>query len=209
MLSEGAVCQGCMIKFNEYDQYLTKATQLKDELINQFRSTQDSKDIAEYHSDLQLIEAFPETELEIDLSSELDKKNCAKDEDFGCEEIAFNEEKTPSTEIYLPSKRLLTSELFCDFCAVTGFVNRQSFITHLKAHRKSEFYCETCQLSFKAANSLKIHISSGHGAITKNIPCTFSGCHKSFANKNSLRAHFVCHNKLNKIPSHVCDTCGN
>lgn len=198
-----------MIKFNEYDQYITKASQLKNELINQFRSTQDAKDIADYHTDLQLIDISSEIEFKTDFGSELDKKNCAKDEAFGCEEIALNEEKIQSTETYLPSKRLLTSELSCDFCAVKGFVNRRSFITHFKAHKKSEFYCEPCQLSFKAADSLKIHISSDHGTITKNIPCSFTGCHKSFANKNALRAHFVCHNKLNKIPSHVCDTCGD
>lgn len=31
---------------------------------------------------------FPDIELEIDFSGELDKKNCAKDTAFGCEEIA-------------------------------------------------------------------------------------------------------------------------
>lgn len=189
-----------MIKFNEYDQYVTKATQIKDELINQFRSTQDSKDIANYHTDLQLIDYYPELEFDIDFSSELDQKNCAKDKALGYEEMVLTD---------LPPKNLLTSELSCDFCAVKGFVNRQSFISHLRTHRKSEFYCEPCQLSFEAASNLKIHLSSDHGSITKSIPCSFSGCQKSFASKNALRAHLVCHNKLNKVPSHVCDTCGN
>lgn len=233
MLSDGGVCQGCMIKFNEYDHYATRAAQLKNELINQFQSSQDASRLDEYHCDLQTTEDFTQFDFDINDETHIEETSAKMTSDEVSEEFqkiivkeglkydieifqrTFGDDETAETEKAIKKAKLsshskkLNVSLTCDFCGIKGFGNRRNFISHLKSHKKSQFYCEKCQVSFKAANSLKVHLSSDHGNITKNIPCAFSGCSKLFANKTALRAHFVCHNKSEKNPTFVCDTCGN
>lgn len=224
-----------MMKFTEYDQHATKAIQLKDELINKFRTSRDSS----FSSNFQLSDGLVESEFDFGLNDMIFKddpktkksipkvcddvspefRKILQDEGiqysvevfhrtFGGEEAVASEKKIKSVNSSSRSNKSIGS-LNCDFCATEGFKNRRSFISHLRSHRPSAFYCETCQMSFKAASSLKIHLTSNHGSITRNIPCPFNGCGKSFANKISLRAHFICHNKADKKPEFVCDTCGN
>lgn len=235
-MSEAAVCQCCMNKLNEYDAYLTKANQVKNELIITYKSAHDPSRSETLQSDLsssfQLTEPFPEVDFALNKTTNATVQQLQYNEEvseefrnlleregikydievfkraFGDEETATVERKTQKVQ-NSRSKRLVGS-LTCDFCAMKGFKNRQAFTSHLKTHRKEDpFFCDLCKTSFKSSNGLKIHLISNHGSIKHDIPCPFANCHKSFVNTTSLRAHFICHNKVGMNPSFVCDTCGN
>lgn len=226
LLEEVAVCQSCMIKFNLYDKYASKALELKNELISSFRSTEDSTEAEILQSDLQLTDVFPEIEFDFGLNeifvSDEGLKNAKKEDEMRSEyrrisanndevqlrmdEIAKADKKIASKSI--PRSNKLIGSLVCDVCDMSNFKNRRGLIAHLNSHKRSKFYCQLCKMSFKAANSFKVHISSNHGTIVENIPCPFSSCNKQFSSKIALRAHFICHNKDEKNPSFVCETCG-
>lgn len=224
LLEEVALCQSCLIKFNLYDNYASKALELKNELISSFRSTQDSTEAEILRSDLQLSEVFPEIEFDFgldeiiasdegmksakaEMQSDLHRINANNVEvKRQKDEIAEAEKKIGPKSV--PRSKKLIGSLVCDVCDMTNFKNRRGLIAHLNSHKKSKFYCQLCKMSFKTANSFKVHISSNHGTIVDNIPCPFSSCNKQFSSKIALRAHFICHNKDEKNPSFVCETCG-
>lgn len=233
-VSKGAgLCQSCMMKFNEYDFYLTKATQLKNDLISTFTSRSDVfhpnllyDDFPEFDFDLNDLKVIDESTISTHINTHrsdevsenfrkiLDKEGIKYDIEvfqraFGDEAIGKTDKKLQSIKRNYARSKKLIKFLTCDFCAMNGFNNRRDFIAHLKSHQKTPFYCSPCKTSFKAANSLKIHLLSDHGNITKNIPCSYANCNKNFATPTALRAHFICHSKIDKIPSFVCDTCGN
>lgn len=241
VISDAAICQNCMIKFNEYDELTTKAAQLKDELIIQMKISQKSIKVEEnssvleaFDDNFQLNDNFPEIDFDFGMKSfekalkapetSIQKPKLQKSEvsesfarilekegikyDIEVFQRAFGDNEIIETEKKIKLHSLSEQKLTCDFCEMKDFKNRKEFISHLKVHRKSQFYCEVCQISFKTSNSLKIHLSSDHGNITENLPCPFAGCKKSFANKISLRAHFICHNKYEKDHAFFCDKCG-
>ena len=229
-LDGAAVCQSCMIKINEFDDYTTKAMRIKDELINVYKSTHDSSQLEILQTNLQLDEFFPEFEFDFVLNETTDLKTTTSEpkNDEVSEEFrkllekegikydievfqrAFNDDETSPKKRKIKSSRSkrLIGSFTCDFCAMKGFKNRQAFTYHLKSHIKGPFYCDLCKTSFRSVNSLKIHLISDHGNIKQDIPCPFTNCQKSFANATALRSHFICHEKTDTNPSYVCDTCG-
>lgn len=115
--------------------------------------------------------------------------------------------KVKSQRVRRISKRIIGA-LTCDFCGIKGFKNRQAFVYHLRNHMKGRFFCALCKASFRSSDSLKIHLTTYHGHIKRNIPCPFPNCFKSYANATALRAHFSVHKKDGFNQSFVCDTCG-
>lgn len=220
LISVAAVCQRCMMKFNEYDEQMTKAVELKNELINQLKLShksikldQESLKNKTFYENFFLNEDFPEIDFDFGLKSFEKAPETVKE--------AQNVEVSESFAKILEKEGIkydidVFQRAFGNEIAET---EKKTKVKHhsknskvskpIKKFNKTQFYCELCQISFKAANSLRIHLASDHGKITKNIPCPFSGCLKIFNSKNSLRAHFVCHNKVDKKEvSFFCDKCG-
>lgn len=181
MLSNAALCQNCMLKFNEYDELMTKATQLKEELINQIKSAsaQSSMKIESYGETFQLTEDFPEIEFDFKLK---------------------NDEKFP--EIAKNKKVQKDDEVSDDFAKVLEKEEMKYDIEVFQRALRDDKIAQTESKTKKSSNVKK----SSKETSAENLSCSFAGCNKSFASKVSLRAHFICHNK--EFKSFVCEKCG-
>lgn len=221
LLSIGAaVCQSCMVRINEYDQLTTRAAQLKNELIRTFRTSEESSGLDILQSELHFFHRIPETELqgfnetsvETSQSDEVsdDFRRMMEDEGIVYENVIIEDENAETDKQIKCVQCNLRNCIECfswDLCEVNGFQNHIAF-HNLKSSGKNRFDCETCNVSFKSMDSLKVHLSSNHGSIRNNIPCPFDSCEKSFTNKLTLKTHLICHNRHEKAPSFICDICG-
>lgn len=225
ILEDSVVCQKCMNKINKYDEFITRANQIKDELINEIKTSQNAKEACTesqtfqtFDENFQLIENFPEIDFDFVISSEQETKidEVQNSEDFSEGSTKIIEKKEAKcdgkyfedNEIYDHENEVESSNFVEVLSEPTEFKSQKNIKTCSKFHEKRKYHCETCQVSFKTENSLKIHISSGHGSITKNIPCVIETCRKMFKDKAALRAHLICHKKHEKDPAFFCDQCG-
>jgi hypothetical protein len=209
------VCQKCIEKISDYDNFQTKANQLKDELINQIKVSQNSLKTSQeslietFDENFQLNEDFPEIEFDFDLKS--------------CNQSFRSSSQKPS-EISPNFREVIEKEGFKydleTFHKAFGDVGPcespqlqvssvNSFELEIqKTQKKQKFVCSVCGTSFKAESSLKVHEATNCENKKENLLCYVETCKKTFKDKISLRAHLICHKKDDKDPAFFCDQCG-
>lgn len=204
ILENAGICQNCFIKFNEYDEHYTLASQIRDELVSMYRhsatSFVDVKQEIKVEQD-EYYYGFDETIVEM-----IEPENFRK----------MSNKKKPSTikfvkpEIvsvssgsgltrktsYLKKDKdagLITCMINgvkhyqCEFCGKKDFTSRSRLKTHMQIHTSERnFMCQTCGASFKTMNCLK-----NHSRLHTNIFYHCDLCTSRFKGKHELRCHMV------------------
>lgn len=204
ILENAGICQNCFIKFNEYDEHYTLASQIRDELVSMYRhsatSFVDVKQEIKVEQD-EYYYGFDETIVEM-----IEPENFRK----------MSNKKKPSTikfvkpEIvsvssgsgltrktsYLKKDKdagLITCMINgvkhyqCEFCGKKDFTSRSRLKTHMQIHTSERnFMCQTCEASFKTMNCLK-----NHSRLHTNIFYHCDLCTSRFKGKHELRCHMV------------------
>jgi hypothetical protein len=200
LLTNTSVCETCLFKINDFEEFQLKADNLKNELISQIKNSQnslktciDSLKFDTFDDNFQLNENFPEIDFDFNVKSFIVDTSQEDGSDF---EITIQQEETKSDDELIGHKHL------------KGIDVNPSSSQKLQSSKKSNYFCEKCKTSFKNKNSLDVHMSSICGKLSENLPCPFEKCEKIFKNKVSLKAHLICHTKEGKDPSFFCDQCG-
>ena len=89
----------------------------------------------------------------------------------------------------------------CSVCSATNFSSYESVFKHEQCHNKFIHPCDVCGKLFQFPSQVDKH-KAVHDP-KKGFMCTWRGCKKTLANKDSLNQHVLCHQDL-KLK---CDQC--
>lgn len=209
ILVDAGVCQNCFIKFNEYDEHLTMAENIQDEVIKLFEANINAgceekpiikleRDDEEYFAYEMVEDSKPNNEIFLsDLKHMSDNE---EDEQFAVNEW-LDQEKLPKKirqELLFPVKTENEASL-----TRIEKTDRDEGLKIVQLENNLKLYqCEVCSRTFKERSKLRSH-SEIH-TNERNVVCPVVSCGKKFKTMACLRSHKRIHN-----PVYVfCDHCG-
>ena len=89
----------------------------------------------------------------------------------------------------------------CEECGATNFSSYDTMFKHTQRHYEFMHSCSVCNKKFQFPSQVEKHMSV-HDT-TKGFICTWQGCKKVLANKDSLRQHVLRHQDL-KLKCELC-----
>jgi uncharacterized protein YlaI len=207
-LENAGICQNCFIKFNEYDEHQTLATQIQEELMGMYRREilpfVDVKQEIKVEDDEYYGFAYGDTIVEVtddayplEFRSE-SKKKSPRSKPSKHESNSPSQSKTQikSKTSYVKKNKdegLIVAvvdgvKLYqCDFCGKKDFTSRSRLKTHKLIHTQERNYmCQECGASFKTMNCLK-----NHSRLHNNVFYYCDLCSSRFKGKHELRCHMV------------------
>ena len=89
----------------------------------------------------------------------------------------------------------------CDCCGATNFSSYDAMFKHTQRHFEFMHSCSVCSKKFQFPSQVEKHMSVHD--MSKGFVCTWCGCKKVLANKDSLRQHVLRHQDL-KLKCELC-----
>lgn len=208
VLDAAGICQNCFIKFNEYDEHQTLATQIQNELVGMYRKEilpfVDVKQEIKVEDDEYYGYPYGENIVEVIEDSFHDEfrsvpKKKSRPKSIKTSNSSPESEKIvnmkPKTSYIKKDKDagLIVAvvggiKLYqCDFCGKKDFTSRSRLKTHKLIHTQERNYmCQACGASFKTMNCLK-----NHSRLHNNVFYYCDLCSSRFKGKHELRCHMV------------------
>lgn len=211
------VCQNCFIKFNEYDEYVSAANRIQNDLVGLFEATfikteeiEEEKIVEEEDIYLKTMDGTEYTYVEAE-----EVRFESETPDFKITAVETVEtKKKPSNLIKKGVSKVDKDEglLYyivdgvkvyeCDICGKKDFQSRSRLKTHRKIHTdERNFICGTCHSSFKTMNCLKNHMRLHNDTF---FCCDL--CPSKFKGKHDLRCHIDAVHLMKK--DFLCKLCG-
>lgn len=199
MLENAGICQNCFIKFNEFDEHHTLATQIQDELLTMYRLSIDSSVNVktEIKSEPEYYYSYDDTIVEV-VEPETYPKAVVKKKAASKPAIVSVTSASKFTRKSGYEKKDKDAGLIicmiegvkhyqCGFCGKKDFTSRSRLKTHMQIHtNERNFMCQACGASFKTMNCLK-----NHSRLHTNIFYHCDMCTSRFKGKHELRCHMV------------------
>lgn len=206
--NNGGICQNCFIKFNEYDEFYSRAEAIQSEIFMMLTSSHPEPSPEKYieckeepnideHQQIiyteydenmvevmpdQLIEPYTITEVHPMIKSPVKPKKEPINKS-PVKHRSYNT-KNDKDEGYIITMIDGVKNYTCEMCG-KNFVSRSRLRTHRMTHSTvRNFLCKECGANFKTANCLK-----NHSRLHLNIFYFCDICGNKFKGKHELRCH--------------------